>query len=599
MKLLAVVKNHGMSLITFFGVDVDVTLRMRREDGSAIAGLYAAGEILGAGATCRNSFYGGMAPRVPPSSLGKSSANDSRLRSETIRSLRDRVTSLVMSRSPAWPKRKILGIALAMVSSAATVVAHPLGNFTVNRCAQIAVWPRTLVLTYTVDYAEIPAFQEIGRFVALSADLDPILLSRSPEARLLERELAQSWLKGLDLRIDGQPLAATMSRTALSFAGGSGGLPTMRLEIQVEAPLAESSASRIEYVDSNAPSRLGWREIFVNPLGARTVKDKSAPFDNRSDGLTEYPNDPAQALPQEISAAFTLEPVSLDPAALPGGPQMAPANPGLIATTTSPITLDRFVSLVRLGRSGEPLGASVVFGALLTAVMLGSFHALSPGHGKTIVGAYLVGSRGTAWHAIYLGAVVTFAHTVGVFALGLLTLLASRYVLPERLYPWLSFTSGALVALIGAMLFHERLEAALGVPREHRHLFWKHTPVTPSGADASAGIGLKGLTALGVSGGLVPCPSALLVLLAAVSLHRVAFGLALIVAFSLGLSTVLIALGLTFVYAAQRLQRFGSRPGVVNMLGVASALIVTLLGAAIAYGALVETGALRLAYGGR
>ena len=208
-----------------------------------------------------------------------------------------------------------------------------------------------------------------------------------------------------------------------------------------------------------------------------------------------------------------------------------------------------------------------------------------------------MGSRGTAWHAAYLGAVVTLAHTLGVFALGLLTLLASRYVLPETLYPWLSFVSGALVALIGATLFHQRIEMALGINAEHRHLFWKHSHIPPAGAKTGSAIGLEELTALGVSGGLVPCPSAILVLLAAVSLHRIALGLALIVAFSVGLSIVLIALGLMFVYAGQRLSSVGSRPAALNALGIVSALVVTLLGCAIAYSALIETGALRLRLG--
>lgn len=472
--------------------------------------------------------------------------------------------------------------------------AHPLGNFTVNRCAQITVSPNTLVLTYTVDYAEVPAFQEIGRFPALAADLGLASLRGSPSAKLLETDLAESWLRGLDLRIDAKPIAAlsSMSHKSLTFAGGAGGLPTIRFEIQIETPLREASAARIEYLDNNAPGRLGWREIFVNPLGSRRVRDKSAPFENRSDGLTNYPNDPAQPLPQETEAAFTLEPVVPDATGPTADPGPIPTSP---STTRAP-ALDRLATLVHLGH-GEPLSAQVLIGALLTAMALGATHALSPGHGKTIVGAYLVGSRGTAWHAAYLGAVVTLAHTLGVFALGLLTLLASRYVLPETLYPWLSFVSGALVALIGATLFHQRIEMALGINAEHRHLFWKHSHIPPAGAKTGSAIGLEELTALGVSGGLVPCPSAILVLLAAVSLHRIALGLALIVAFSVGLSIVLIALGLMFVYAGQRLSSVGSSPAALNALGIVSALVVTLLGCAIAYSALIETGALRLRLG--
>jgi ABC-type nickel/cobalt efflux system permease component RcnA len=231
--------------------------------------------------------------------------------------------------------------------------------------------------------------------------------------------------------------------------------------------------------------------------------------------------------------------------------------------------------------------------ALVVAAGLGAAHALSPGHGKTIVGAYLVGTKGTAAQALLLGAVVTVAHTAGVFLLGLVTLGAAQFVLPERLYPWLGFVSGALVALIGAGLFHQRLELALGVTGEHRHWFWSHGHAVPGAAlegGQLSGASVRSLVGLGISGGLVPCPSAIVVLLSAVALHRIGFGLVLILAFSAGLAAVLIAIGLLFVHASHWVAHFDDRGPWVRALPVVSAFAVTLLGIAIAVQALVTSG---------
>src|SRR5207237_365252 len=156
------------------------------------------------------------------------------------------------------------------------------------------------------------------------------------------------------------------------------------------------------------------------------------------------------------------------------------------------------------------------------ALFWGAAHALSPGHGKTIVTAYLVGQRGTPRHAALLGLIVTATHTIGVFSLGFVTLALSQFVVPDRLYPWLNLVSGVLVVAIGASVLRSRLRHR----NAHEHGHDRHHEHGPSG---------RSLVAVGVSGGLLPCPSALVVLLAAISLHRIAFGLLLIVAFSAGL----------------------------------------------------------------
>jgi nickel/cobalt exporter len=294
---------------------------------------------------------------------------------------------------------------------------------------------------------------------------------------------------------------------------------------------------------------------------------------------------------------------------------------------------DSFASLMTL----EHLTRARMGWLLLLAAGLGGLHALSPGHGKTLVAAYLVGSRGTAWHALALGMIVTCTHTAGVFALGLVTLFASHYLLPETLYPWLTAVSGLVIAQIGLLrLFgrgglhphvhgdehlhehehgmvhshadvhqdrpahahvhgghvhaHAHVETGHSHPslsqdehqhheheHAHGHHHHHHLPM------AGEAITWRSLLALGVSGGLVPCPSALVVLLSAIALHRIGFGLALIVAFSAGLAVVLTAIGIAMVCARDFLSnRFALPPWLLGLVPRVGAALITVIGLAIA-----------------
>jgi ABC-type nickel/cobalt efflux system permease component RcnA len=210
-------------------------------------------------------------------------------------------------------------------------------------------------------------------------------------------------------------------------------------------------------------------------------------------------------------------------------------------------------------------------------------HALSPGHGKTLVAAYLVGSRGTPRHAVFLGLTVTFTHTVSVFALGLVTLYLSRFVLPETITPILGAISGVTIVWVGATLLYRRtvgratVPAAAGVAHDHGN-GRVHTHVPDE-------ISVGGLIALGASGGLVPCPSALVLLLTSVSLGRVGFGLTLLVAFSAGLAVVLTAVGLAVLYAKHWLPdraKTAENPW-FRYLPVASAAFIVCIGMAMTW----------------
>jgi ABC-type nickel/cobalt efflux system permease component RcnA len=193
--------------------------------------------------------------------------------------------------------------------------------------------------------------------------------------------------------------------------------------------------------------------------------------------------------------------------------------------------------------------------AIGIAFALGAAHALTPGHGKTIVAAYLIGSRGTLKHAAFLGAMVTFTHTVSVFLLGMATLFLFQYIVPERVTRVLGAVSGLSIVAIGAWMLYKRLRTA-GHTHSHDHDHHHHHHHHDHDHEHSHGhshlpdeVSWSSLVALGASGGLVPCESALVLLLTAVALRRVALGLLLLVFFSLGLAIVLMGIGVLVIYA--------------------------------------------------
>ncbi len=269
--------------------------------------------------------------------------------------------------------------------------------------------------------------------------------------------------------------------------------------------------------------------------------------------------------------------------------------------------------------------ASFLLVAIGVSFLAGAAHALSPGHGKAVVAAYLAGSRGTIGDAVYLGAVVTITHTAGVFALGLIALYASQYLLVDRLLVWLSFASGLLIVAIGGGLFWSRWQVLRskngGEGLEHKH--WPlgkshshapgddhshdhdHSHTHSHGGhehshdhghehhhDAPARASRDSLLSLGISGGLVPCPEAMAVLLISFTINRIALGLIILLAFSLGLAAVLIAIGVAMVLAGPTISRFTKDGPLMRALPVGSAAVVTLLGVAILYRTATETGLL-------
>ncbi|HEV2668776.1 MAG TPA: hypothetical protein VG324_27915, partial [Blastocatellia bacterium] len=405
------------------------------------------------------------------------------------------------------------------------------------------------------------------------------------------------YMAGLKLMIDGAPVTLRLTGKSITKQPGAAGLITLRIVYELTGEFAATTATpRFRFENTNSVDRAGWREIVVAPAPGVNIFDSTAYGGGVTDELRAYPEDllmaPLNERVAEWSATAGQLPANAKPLTLRDGKPVLAAR-------------DRFAELI----AAPNLTPGVILIGLLLAFIWGGMHAMSPGHGKTVVGAYLVGSRGTAKHAAFLGATVTITHTIGVFALGLVTLFASHYVIPEKLYPVLSFVSGALVVAIGLSLFTKRLRVSLGVAAhdhdhlhdhegrdhdhshshgEHSHGAGGHTHLPP-GADGSE-ITWRSLLALGVSGGIMPCPSALVVMLAAISMNRVGYGLVLIVAFSLGLAGALTAAGLAFVYGGKLLSRIPSSGKFIRALPAASAFVIAVLGAAICYQSLRQSG---------
>ncbi|HWT01715.1 MAG TPA: hypothetical protein VN256_15820 [Pyrinomonadaceae bacterium] len=477
----------------------------------------------------------------------------------------------------------------------AQAVAHPLGNFTINHFSRLEVGADRVRIRYVVDMAEIPAFQALQ---AIDADGDGV--TSAAEFDAYAARAVNEYAAALIITLDGARVPLETVSKRVTTPEGAGGLRTLRLECEFEgafAPAASGVARRLRFEDTNYGTRVGWREIVVAPAQGSAVFDSTAFGTGLTDELKAYPGDMLAAPPDERTAEF-----SFAQGAAPAGAAALRSRDGAAITGTRD-HLAELIAVPNLTLWGALLG-------LLIAAALGALHALSPGHGKTVVGAYLVGSRGTAKHAVFLGLTVTVTHTVGVFALGLVTLFASQYVVPEKLFPVLSLVSGGIVVAIGLGLFVRRLRAALGLSAthhahdhshgEHAHDHSDDSPHThshggrahshlPPGADGSA-VTWRSLLALGISGGLLPCPSALVVLLSAIALHRVGYGMLLVVAFSIGLASTLTLIGLAFVYAGRWMKSVAGGGRLVRVLPAVSALVVTCVGLVICYQALSQAG---------
>ncbi len=484
-----------------------------------------------------------------------------------------------------------------LLQPAGRAFAHPLGNFTINRYARVEVYRDTIRIHYALDFAEIPTLQ-LAEEIDTDGDktLSPAELQAWAASR--EHEIASR----LDLSLGGAALQLRVEGRAATVAAGQAGLVVLRLAYVFEAPAKGSGVSAILFADHNYEGRAGWREIVIAPSAGADVTVDARFLEERSQGLTAYPENSLTGAPADQSVTFTWRTGSGSP---------APA-----------VTLGAEATAVRSGGSGfaslldNDRSFAVILFSLLAALGFGALHALGPGHGKSVVAAYLVGSRGTARHALALGLTVTATHTSTVYLLGFVTLALSQYIVPEQLYLYLGVASGAMVVAMGIALFVGRLRGLRrgGSTGGHRHgLFGRthshephpheHGHAAPADGPAVAveptpRVGWRGLLTLGVAGGLLPCPSAIVVMLAAISLGQVVFGMLLIVAFSLGLAGVLMAIGLALVWGrrlsgrsrAARVLRQPAFARLATLFPILTAAGLTAAGAVITFQAWTQPG---------
>ena len=496
---------------------------------------------------------------------------------------------------------KITLIFILLFIFAVSSNAHPLGNFSVNNYTRIEIEKSQIRLRCVSDTAEIPTFQQsqqidTNKNGALEAEeLDSYLETYTPQ-----------YISNLKLTVDGSPLQIQTAAKNISLQTGAGNLPTLRIEWDFTSEISAGSKDaiyRVRFENNNYKERVGWNEIVVNRVAGTNIFNSTAFGSQITEELKAYPENMLLAPLSEREAEF-----SFTANTIPADAKILQNRDG---HATAAVQKDKFAELI----SVPEFTPSVILFGLLLAFGFGAMHAMSPGHGKTVVGAYLVGSRGTFKHAVFLGLTVTITHTLGVFALGLITLFASNYILPEKMMPFLGFVSGLLVFFIGISLFKDRLFSYLGWnAASHHHAYDhghshddEHTQEHHShdgddhahdGSTHSHGgsthshlppkdVTWKCLLGLGISGGLLPCPSALVLMLSAINLGRVGYGLVLTLVFSFGLAATLTGIGLIFLYGGRVFSgsRLAAHP-IVKALPVFSAFVITCVGAVICYNSL-------------
>jgi nickel/cobalt exporter len=468
----------------------------------------------------------------------------------------------------------VFALSATVVAVPSAAFAHPLGNFTVNLYSGIQLTPGEVRIDYVLDMAEIPTFQEMSN---IDANGDGTA-SDAERASWAERT-APELLSNLTLSVGGRPVDLRVVSSGMRFRPGQGGLQILRLEATFAGEVA--SQGGLAYRDDNYADRIGWREITAVGAEGEAIAGSSVPAGSVSDGLLSYPQDLLASPLHVTRAALSFHPGTSAPAAT-SSEQLsgADARPG--------VTGGSFAGLV------DQTGPFMLV-AFLLAMAFGALHALGPGHGKTLMAAYLVGAGGRPKQAVAVGGAVAVMHTASVLALGFVVLSATKLFPPERVYPWLGLGSGLVALGLGAGLLVTRFgvwsndrRAALAHDHDHagghehghddEHVDGGHGH-THSVPDAPV-LSRRGLMALAVAGGILPSPTALVVLLGSVAFHRVAYGLGLIAAFSVGLATALIVVGILALRARDLVSRRMSGT-VGRLVPVFSASAIVVLGLAL------------------
>ena len=450
-----------------------------------------------------------------------------------------------------------------LLATAFGLCAQP--NFGVSHYTRLDLSVNGVDVAYVLELREVPTFTMLR---------DWKLGAKSSQSALEQKaaEQAQEWAKGLEFRAAGKLVEPRFVSADIRIRDMPDGQHVARIASTFKLLGAHSP---LQFEDHNYPDRYGWKEIVIASRPGVQIITASHDSTDLTSGLTSVPDSPnashqdlrafvdwrtstSPAVPPRIAPIPQPDRVQFSSDEKPAPPPLVPAKPDF---------LSHLLAMSQIPLQWVLLGLVVAFG-------LGGAHALEPGHGKTIVAAYLVGSRGTMKHAALLGAVVTFTHTISVFLLGLAMLVLSKSIVPGNVIKTLEIASGVSIVAIGAMLFYQRLRD-LRHPHPHSHL-----PDQQEDGEVTLG----SLIALGVSGGLVPCPAALVIMLGAIAFGHTGLGLVLLLAFSLGLAGVLMVVGMFVLYAKRWLpdsDATGRHPILRPLLRVApvlSALVIVCVG---------------------
>lgn len=430
---------------------------------------------------------------------------------------------------------------LALPSTPAS--AHPAGSLSVNQYLGVTLRPDRVVAAAVVDFAEIPTLQN----------------KQAPACSPVA--------SAISLTVDGGPLVWTVTASEFGYDEGSAGLRTSRLTCALEAPATLDRPAEVTVSNTYAADRIGWREMTAVGEGVRIV-GSPLPTTSISDELRAYPADPLASAPDVRSATLRVEPG--DGTAESGAAAERPDD-GLLTRWAAALER-RFQELA----GGPRLTPTVGLLAVLLALVLGAGHAALPGHGKTVLAAYAAAERRRIRDALAVGATVTLTHTGGVLIVGLL-LSTSSALAGDRLLGYLGIVSGAVVVAVGAGMIvgarrHRRHHHHHGHGHDHDHDHHHH--------------GRMSLAGIGIAGGLVPSPSAIVVLLAAIGLGRTWFGVLLVLAYGIGMAGTLTAVGIALVALRRRLGRMPRLPRVTSRLSRAApagtAALVMVVGVGVA-----------------
>jgi nickel/cobalt transporter (NicO) family protein len=446
-----------------------------------------------------------------------------------------------------------VGVVLALPARPASAQpAHPLGNFSVNQAIGLALHPDRVAVTAIVDLAELPTLQERP---AVDANADGTV--SAAESAGYNTRVCHAMAGAVALRVDGDRVRWSVRPAGFEYRPGSAGLHTSRISCTFDAAVGLTRPAIVDLVNGYRADRIGWREITAAGHGVHIV-NPPVPARSVSDSLRSYPADLLGSPLDQRSARLQVEPGDA-----PG------AGATIHLSRGDPVS--RWVAAADRkleGLVGGHLTPLVGVLAVLLALVLGAAHAALPGHGKTVMAAYIAGRRGRPRDAITVGAIVTLTHTGGVIVLGLL-LTGTASLAGEVVLSWLGVASGVLVAAVGVAMLVGVLRRRTSVyDHHHRHTHGhdhdhdhthdhNHDHHGRSHPHPSRRARRLSLVGMGIAGGLVPSPSALIVLLGAVGLGRTAFGVLLVVAYGAGMAAMLTAAGLLLV---RMRDRWTSRP---------------------------------------